>query len=54
MTKIFAAGFAVLTALSLFLTFNDVGVIDSSVAKPSVRQGSLHGGAHVGGIRRGK
>jgi hypothetical protein len=55
MTKLFLVLFGVLTIGSLYLTVNDVGVMEPTITKHTARQGSVHRGGYVGtGYRRGK
>ncbi len=53
MTKVFLVVFGLLTAGSVYLTVADVGLMDPSITKHSVRQGSAHRGNRRG-IRAGK
>ena len=57
MIKVFLLVFTALTATAGYLTIYEVGVIDASVIKHSVRQGSVRrgpSGLFIGGYRRGK
>lgn len=57
MTKLFIALFGAMTLGAGYLTVNDVGVMEPSIQKHSVRSGSTHrrgGGFFVGGYRGGK
>ena len=56
MIKLFSVIFAGLTAGAVYLTINDVGVLDPSIERPSVRQGSVSRGSRAygyGGLRGG-
>lgn len=56
MTKFFIALFGVMTLGAGYITLNDVGVMEPSIQKTSVRGGSAHrrGGVFfVGGYRGG-
>lgn len=56
MIKVFSVIFAGLTAGAVYMTMNDVGVLDPTIRKPSVRQGSVASGGRVhgyGGLRGG-
>ncbi len=57
MTKLFIAVFGVMTLGAGYLTVNDVGVMEPTIQKASVRSGSSHrhGGVFfIGGFRGGK
>ena len=55
MSKIFLVLFGVMTLGAVYLTVNDVGVMEPTITKHSARQGSVHRGGFVaGGYRRGK
>ncbi len=57
MTKLFIAVFGVMTLGAGYLTVNDVGVMEPTIQKASVRSGSSHrhgGGFFIGGFRGGK
>lgn len=54
MTKWFFAVFGVLTLAAGYLTAYDVGVMEPSITKHSVRQGSVHPGLRAARYGRGK
>ena len=56
MTKLFIAVFGAMTLGAGYLTANDVGVMEPTIEKRSIRGGSAHrgGGVFVGGYRGGK
>ncbi len=57
MTKLFIAVFGVMTLGAGYLTVNDVGVMEPTIQKASVRSGRSHrhGGVFfIGGFRGGK
>ncbi|MFT5392195.1 MAG: hypothetical protein ACI8PT_002392 [Gammaproteobacteria bacterium] len=57
MTKLFMAIFGAMTLGASYMTVNDVGVMEPSIEKHSVRTGSTHrgvGGVLIGGYRGGK
>ena len=55
MTKIFILLFGLLTAGAIMMTVFDVGVMEPTITRHSIRDGSLHTGAHrLGGYRGGK
>lgn len=56
MTKLLIAVFGAMTLGAGYMTMNDVGVMEPSIEKRSVRGGSTHrsGGVFIGGYRGGK
>ena len=54
MTKVFIVVFGMMTLTATYLTATDVGVMEPSIKKHSVRQGSVYTRSRVGGYRRGK
>ena len=55
MTKVFMVFFGLMTVGAIYMTAFDVGVMDPSITKHSVRQGSTHiYGSRMGSYRGGK
>lgn len=53
MNNIFLGLFGILSVGAIYMTYNDVGVIDSSVKKHNIRNGSVHHRSHRRGSYRG-
>ncbi len=53
MNSFFIGLFGLLSVGAAYMTYNDIGVIDNSVQKHNIRNGSVHHRSHSRGSYRG-